>query len=157
MEIKSIPLSKINEIDELRKLYDKVVPIGSGYLKYFLRTHDHYDNFTLVINTHNELNIHFIKNRVLDYESSVVINKFSLESLLEGTTDPSTVSQIIDIQLASIYESVSKNHNKNQLIIYLENSTHYLDYLDKTDKVLVTDCLWKVKENQEFSKLLTTD
>lgn len=106
--------------------------------------------YCLVINSHDEINIHFVVDGVLDINNSILIPNFSLEYFLKDIKSGSSViiSQILDVQLGHIFDQIDQSEIKPERIIYLENTTDYMTYFSKNDRVLLVDKFWKLYENR---------
>lgn len=158
MLIKTVPLSwkDSDKLDDLLEIYLKVIPIGVGYKKY-LDEEFHSNNYALVINTHDEVNIHFINSKSLQLSKSIIIPEYSIEYLIYDAKSSDMISKILDIQLDSIMDKIYQIDPDICNIIYLENSTDYINYFNKTDKIIITDPFWKIHEYNELKKLVGLD
>lgn len=156
MKVKTIPLSVKDDLELFTKyteLYEKVIPIGIGYKKYLDKTKPSLTDYCLVINTHNEVNIHFIIDGKLDASNSKILPDFSIECCISGAHS-SDISKILDAQLGVITNVVDESGINIEKIIILENSTDFINYFNKTDKLILTDPMWKYYENKMLLEMV---
>lgn len=156
MKVKTIPLSVKDNLElftELSEIYDKVIPIGIGYKKYLDISKPSLTDYCLVINTHDEVNIHFIIDGKLDASNSKIITDFSIEHCIKDAKS-SDISKLLDVQLAVISNAIDASGINIEKIIVLENSTDYINYFNKTDKLILTDPLWKYYENKMLKEMV---
>ncbi|BES79947.1 hypothetical protein YerA41_142 [Yersinia phage YerA41] len=156
MKVKTVPLSVKDDVEtytKLNEIYDKVIPIGVGYKKYLEKTKPSLRDYCLVINTHDEVNIHYVIDGVLNPENSTVIKDFSIEYCINGA-ESVNISKLLDVQLNVIFNSIDNSGINSEKIIILENSTDLINYFNKTDKFILTDPLWKYHENRMLKEMV---
>lgn len=146
----TVPLSQVGTTTD--PLADKLIPVGVPYKRYL--DSRGLNNYLLAINVGDELDLLLVTQKTLDTEQSLVLPNSSLEYLLNQKYDAVEISNIINVQLAEVFAKADSMKFANlQHIIYLENTTQYLPYLNKTDNYLITDPLWKYHEQVELAKL----
>lgn len=162
MKVITIPLSQKSSsvLEDYQSIYEKVLPIGVGYKKYLDSKKNFPKTYCIIINTHNEINIHYVVNGVLNPSISDTIREFSIEYLIDDLKEGelSAVSKLINVQLNHILTVVnSKSESLSvefEKMIYLENSTDYMNYFNKVDDLIITDKFWKIHENSELAKMV---
>jgi hypothetical protein len=162
MNVKTVPLSLALDpvyLESISDLHDKIYPIGLGYKKYLEKNKPDLTNYVLIINTHDEVNIHFIKNHSLVISESILMKNYSLESLLNDIDNGSQIliSKIIDVQLNELLTRIRAKDQSvldSGKIIYLENTTNYMNYLNKKDQLILTDRTWKIHEDEFIASCL---